>query len=89
MDFTFSDGLLVLSAESPDLGRAEVRLSIEYSGEQEEIAFNPQYLEDFLRVVERESVKMEFNDRRSPCVMRSGMDYMYVVSPVVREDAET
>ena len=52
------------------------------------IAFNPQYIEDMLRIVERESVKMEFNDRRSPCVMRSGIDYLYVLSPVVREDVQ-
>jgi DNA polymerase III sliding clamp (beta) subunit (PCNA family) len=53
-----------------------------------QIAFNPEYVADMLKVVEREAVKMEFNDRRSPCVLHSGVDYVYVVSPVVREDIE-
>jgi len=88
VDFTFSDGILVLASQSPDLGEAEVRLPVDYKGEQVQIAFNPEYVTDMLKVVERESVKMEFNDRRSPCVMHSGVDYVYVVSPVVREDKE-
>ena len=88
VDFTFSEDLLVLASQSPDLGEAEVRLPIDYKGEKVQIAFNPEYVADMLKVVERESVKMEFNDRRSPCVLRSGVDYVYVVSPVVREEAE-
>jgi len=86
VDFHFSSGTLVLTSQSPDLGEAEVRLPIDYEGEGVQIAFNPRYIEDMLQTVERETVKMEFNDRRSPCVIRSGADYLYVVSPVVRED---
>ena len=86
VDFTFSGGALVLSARSPDLGEAEIRLSIEYEGEETQIAFNPRYIEDMLQIVEREEVKFEFNDSGSPCVLRSGLDYSYVVSPVVREE---
>ena len=88
VDFTFADDMLVLTSQSPDLGEAEVRLPIEYKGAKAQVAFNPGYVADMLKVVERESVKMEFNDSRSPCVLRSGVDYIYVVSPVVREDAE-
>ena len=88
VDFRFSSGLLVLTSQSPDLGEAEVRLPVDYEGEEAQIAFNPRYIEEILQVVERESVKMEFNDRRSPCLIRSGTDYLYVVSPVVREEAQ-
>jgi len=88
VDFHFSKGLLVLSSASPDVGEAEVRLPADYDGADIQIAFNPRYLEEMLQVVERESVKVEFNDRTSPCVIRSGLDYVYVVSPVVREEAQ-
>jgi len=84
--FTFSPGRLVVTAQSPDLGEAEVRLDVDYQGEETSIAFNPRYVEQMLDVVERESVKVEFNDARSPCLIRSGLDYLYVVSPVVREE---
>ncbi len=88
VDFTFSKGLLVLSSQSPDLGEAEVRVPVDYEGEEAAIAFNPRYLEQVLQVVERETVRVEFNDRRSPCLVRAGVDYLYVLSPVVREEPE-
>jgi len=88
VDFTFSQGVLVLSSESPDLGEAEIRVPVDYQGDEVQVAFNPAYVEQMLEIVEREAVKMEFNDRRSPCLFRSGVDYLYVVSPVVREEAD-
>ena len=88
VDFGLSEDSLILTSQSPDLGDAEVRVQIDYSGDEADISFNPQYIEDVLEIVERESVKFEFNDRRSPCLLRSGVDYKYVVSPVVREEAE-
>jgi len=88
VDFSFSKGLLVLSSEAPDLGEAEVRLPIEYDDEDVQISFNPEFVQDVLQVVERESIKVEFEGSRSPAVFRSGVDYQYVVSPVVREEGE-
>lgn len=88
VDFAFEDDLLTITAESPDVGRAELKMPIEYDGEPAEISFNPEFLQEMLSVVEREAVKIRFTDRRSPCVIKCGMDYTYVVSPVIREDAE-
>ncbi|MGD2174207.1 MAG: DNA polymerase III subunit beta [Candidatus Brocadiaceae bacterium] len=88
VEFRFSSDGLAITAESPDVGRAEVRMPLEYDGEEAGIAFNPEYLQDMLSIVERETVKMRFTDRRSPCVIKSGLDYTYVVSPVIREEAQ-
>jgi len=88
VDFLFAHGELRITAESADVGRAELRLPIEYEGKEATISFNPEFLEDMLGIVERDTVKMRFNDRRSPCVVKSGLDYTYVVSPVIREEAE-
>jgi DNA polymerase-3 subunit beta len=86
VDFCFGTGELVIRAESPDVGRAEVKMSVEYEGEETRISFNPDFLEEMLSIVERESVKLRFSDRRSPCVLKAGLDFTYVVSPVVREE---
>ncbi len=88
VDFAFDKDILTITAESPDVGQAELKMPIEYEGEQAEISFNPEFLQEMLAVVERESVKIRFTDRRSPCVIKCGLDYTYVVSPVIREDAE-
>jgi DNA polymerase III sliding clamp (beta) subunit (PCNA family) len=88
VDFCFSDGSLTITAESPDVGRAEVRMQAEYSGPEAQISFNPEFIEAMLGVVEREAIKIRFTDRRSPCVLKSGLDYTYVVSPVIREESQ-
>ena len=88
VDFCFSAGELTITAESPDVGRAELHLPVEFEGEEVTISFNPEYLADMLSIVERDSVKMRFTDRRTPCLIKSGLDYTYVVSPVIREEAE-
>jgi DNA polymerase-3 subunit beta len=88
VDFRFFEGSLAITAESPDVGRAEVRMPVEYDGEEQRISFNPEFIEDMLAIVQRETVKLRFSDRRSACVIKSGLDYTYVVSPVIREEAE-
>ena len=77
---------MTIRSESPEVGEAEIRMPIEYEGEEVQIGFNPEYLEDMLAVVERESVKLEFTDSGSPCTVRSGYDFTYVISPGVREE---
>jgi DNA polymerase-3 subunit beta len=86
VDFQFADNMLTLVAESPDVGRAEVKVACEYDANPAVISFNPNLLEDMLGVVVRDTVKMRFSDSRSPCVLKVGMDYTYVISPVIRED---
>lgn len=86
VDFALADGLLTLTSQSPDVGEAEIRIAVDYKGDAVSVAFNPTYIEEMLKIVERESVKFEFTDPRSPCLFKSGTDYQYVVSPVVREE---
>jgi len=87
-DFLLSANQLTIKAESPELGEAKVTVPVEYEQEDVEITLNPEYVEDVLRVAERESVKLEFNCDGSPCALKSGYDYTYLISPVVREEAE-
>ena len=86
VNFAFSKGKLTLTSESPDVGQAEVRMLADYEGDDIVLAFNPEYIEEMLRIVEREVVKFEFTDQRTPSLLRSGQDYLYVVSPVVKEE---
>ncbi len=87
VDFKFENDSLTVLAEAADVGRAEIKVAAEYAGEGFQISLNPDFVEDMLAIVERESVKMRFTDRRSPCVIKSGVDYTYVISPVIREEA--
>ncbi len=88
VDFQLEPGRLVISSESPELGQGEVEMEIEYNGEEGEVTFNPDLLEDMLSLVERESVKFQFNDPESPCMFKSGFDYTYLISPIVPDEEE-
>ncbi len=86
VDFNFSAENIIVSSESPDLGDANIKISVSYDGKEEKVTFNPDYLMDMLQVVKREGIKMEYNESNLPCVFKSGRDYTYVVSPVVKEE---
>lgn len=86
-DFVFTKDLLTIKSESPDVGSAELKIVIEYDGDEVTVSLNPEFIGDILAVVEREEVKMRFTDMRSPCVFKSGLDYTYVVSPVIRDES--
>lgn len=88
VDLSFKDGRLTVLAEAADVGRADVEIPADYEGPDFEISLNPDFVQEMLSIVERESVKMRFTDSRSPCVIKSGLDYTYVISPVIREEAE-
>ena len=87
VDFHFSSDTLLISAESPDIGNAHIKVPVDYEGKEEKVTFNPEYLTDMLQVVKRESVKIEYNERNTPCLFKSGKDFIYVVSPVVKDEA--
>jgi len=71
-----------------ELGQGQVELDIDYDGEEGQVTFNPDLLEDMLSLVERESVKFQFNDPESPCMFKSGFDYSYLISPIVPDEEE-
>ena len=73
---------LRLFSSTPEAGDAEVTMKVQYSGEQFEIGFNPQYLIDMLRVIEQPELVLEFGDSSQPGLMRAGKDFLYVVMPV-------
>ena len=90
--FQVEDGVLNLTANTPDLGVGEEQISIVLEGEPLTIAFNGRYWIDILSVFDCDEVTLSFQD-----VSRSGVvspfgeeDYRYVLMPVrLREDSET
>jgi len=84
LELRFSPGALNLSASSSDAGEAEVDMAIDYQGEELTVVFNPQFLEDVLKVADGESVTMAMKDARTQVLLEAGENYEYVVMPVIR-----
>lgn len=86
VNLKFSAGTCLIEARSPDKGQATVTLEAEYSGEDVSIGFNPQYLQDALKVLDSETVRLEIKDGSKPGTLREGTDFLYVLMPVNPKD---
>lgn len=80
--FQFSPDGLVLSSRAPDQGEATISVPLEYPFEPLEIAFNPAFLTDALRVLDTDEVQVELKRPDRPAVIRAGSDFEYVVMPI-------
>jgi len=79
---SFGADQVTLSSRAPETGEAEVTCPIKYEGEPLEIAFNPTFLIDALRVAGAETICLEMNAPNKPAVVKAGSEFLYVLMPV-------
>lgn len=77
---------LQISSQNAEEGEARETVATEYTGDETEIGFNAQYLQDFLNVVGDGQIAFEFKDGNSQAQLRPAVDndyeYKYVVMPM-------
>ncbi len=64
----FTSDQVVISAANSDLGEAVEEVTCDYEGSEFRVGINPDYLRDFLSVVETEKVRLELKDENTQCV---------------------
>ena len=79
---TFSKGKCVLFTRNADIGEARNETPAEYAGESFEIIFNPDFVVDYLKVIDQPTVELHLKDPATACVFKSGKDYTYVLMPL-------
>lgn len=82
-----TNGQMKISSQTAEEGEALETLATSYEGEDVEIGFNSQYLQEFLNVINEGQVAFEFKDGNSQAQLRpagepNGYDYKYVVMPM-------
>jgi DNA polymerase-3 subunit beta len=84
VDMTFAAGKVTMTARGAATGSSEVVLPLpDYDGPEVQIAFDPEYLVEFLRALEGETtVTLEMSDGGKPALFRCGDGYMYLVMPL-------
>ena len=82
---SFQPKQVVLSSRAPEAGEAEVTCPATFEGTAMDMAFNPAFLIDALRVIDTDEITFEMNAPLKPAVIRSGADFLYVVMPVELE----
>ena len=67
-----------------EIGTAYEEIEIELEGEPLQIAFNPKFLIDALRVVDDEKVTIQFTTPLSPCILKplQGENFRYLILPL-------
>jgi DNA polymerase III subunit beta len=77
-----SSNLLEITAQSPDFGEAHESMAIAYSGPELQVAFNPQFVMDPLRALQKDEVFFELKDEVSPGVFKTLESFICVIMPV-------
>ena len=84
--FVIGKDQVEITSSTPEVGEAHEVLPVDYSGDAMQICFNADYVDNFLGVVETESVQLEFKDEMSQAVMKpigaEGYQYTYVIMPM-------
>ncbi|MFL5907700.1 MAG: DNA polymerase III subunit beta [Solirubrobacterales bacterium] len=81
---SFSEGELVVSAETPDLGDAREALPAPYDGELLEIGFNPDFVRDGLESIDTDEVVLKLISPLRPGLLEPAGDddFSYLVMPI-------
>ena len=84
--FHLEPNQLVISAQNAEEGEARETVQADYNGEETDIGFNAQYLQEFLNVIGDGAVVFEFRDGNSQAQLRPAeggeYEYKYVVMPM-------
>ena len=80
----FVDNELILNADTPDAGKSEDILDIQYTDEELLIAFNYKFVLDALRIIESDEVIIGLNAPLSATVLKpnSDDDFVCLIMPV-------
>lgn len=83
---SFQGNQLVLSSRAPEMGEARIQMPVKFESPEGnavfEIAFNPLFMLDVLKVVEGETIKLQMKSSNKPGLIREGNHYIHVIMPV-------
>lgn len=84
--FHLEPNQLVISSQNAEEGEANETLQTEYAGEETDIGFNAQYLQEFLNVIGDAKIAFEFRDGNSQAQLQpaemADYEYKYIVMPM-------
>lgn len=75
---------MMISSKVPEVGESSEELAIKHDGGRIEIAFDPEYLLDMLKVIESEEVIMGLNSAKEAALIRPMNDekFIYILMPI-------
>jgi DNA polymerase III subunit beta len=84
--FHLEPNQLIISSQNAEEGEANETLQTDYAGEETDIGFNAQYLQEFLNVIGDAKIAFDFKDGNSQAQLKPSengdYDYKYIVMPM-------
>lgn len=77
-----SKNLLEISGSSEEYGESHESMAIAYDGPEVQVAFNPQFLMEPLKALNKDEVYFEFKDELSPGLFKTLENFLCVVMPL-------
>ncbi|MDX6651085.1 MAG: polymerase subunit beta [Solirubrobacteraceae bacterium] len=80
----FAEGEVTVSAQTPDVGEAQEKVPVPFSGEAFEIGFNPDFLRDGLESVGGADVVLKLINPLRPGLLEAadGSGFLYLIMPI-------
>lgn len=84
---SFGKNVASFSVVSPEVGEAQEKIEIEYDNQEQDLAFPPVYLIEFLQMVEGEKIHFGFTNEKTPVLIKESKKdgYIYVAMPLKLE----
>jgi DNA polymerase-3 subunit beta len=82
--FSIEKQKLKITANAPDVGENEIELEVKQEGDDNKIAFNCRFLQEFLSIFNKEEVVMESSGALKPGVFKQVKDgsFLHIIMPV-------
>ena len=77
-----SKNLLEISGQSSEYGESHESIAIAYDGPEVQVAFNPQFLMEPLKALNKDEVFFEFKDELSPGLFKTLDNFICVIMPL-------
>jgi len=80
--FAFGFNKVTMTSRTPDVGESSVELPIAYAGDPLEVAFDPTYILEAMKVIESDRFTLELRSPTAAGLMREGESFSYVIMPI-------
>jgi len=80
--FTFKPGNLQMFSQQEGIGESQANVPIEYEGNKFSITFNPDFVLDYLKVMDNMVTEFCFKDEGSACMIKDNEKEFYIVMPI-------
>lgn len=80
---TIKDNSMIITSNT-EFGDVYEEIDIEKEGNELEIAFNPKYFIDALKIIDDDFIHLQFTNSHSPCIIKQvdGDEYKYLIVPI-------